>query len=430
MAEKKGFLHQLIVGKDKAEGFARASLPSNRWELFWDVLKGRFWKLVFLNLMMLVGLIPVIVLVFFNTTSSAAVGTALPYSAHLGIGYAPYPGVVQAGMAYSIGLSNSMFILMIPACVFAGIVFSGVFYIMRNLVWGEGVFIAPDFWKGLKDNIVHFMLIGLLEALVLWVTVYTSGLARLASAMGEGNFWMSMSTVSSMLVAVLFSMMCLYMMTLTVTYKLKFFQLLKNAFLLSLGMIFQNVFFAVLCFAPLILMFIIPSLASFLLMLYLMIGFSGAALGWTTYSHYVFDRFINDRVDGAAKNRGMYEKVNLQGQPVTKRVKSSRLVKRRPLKPVTDEDVVLTELPAAFTRADLQRLADEKERMREDAELWSIEHEDDPEIVGDMTIYEDEEPLDEYEESSAPEEQEEQQEEQQEEGETVKPSGKKKSKKK
>ena len=54
--QKKGFLHNLIVGKDKAEGYARASLPSNRWELFWDVLKGRFWKLIILNLMVVLAI--------------------------------------------------------------------------------------------------------------------------------------------------------------------------------------------------------------------------------------------------------------------------------------------------------------------------------------------------------------------------------------
>ena len=51
MAKKglKGLVNRLIEGKEKSEGYARASLPSNRWELFWDIFKGRFGKLVIIK---------------------------------------------------------------------------------------------------------------------------------------------------------------------------------------------------------------------------------------------------------------------------------------------------------------------------------------------------------------------------------------------
>ena len=55
MAQKKkrGLIDRLLMGSEKSEGYARASLPSNRWELFWDIFKGRFWKLVIVNLLVL-----------------------------------------------------------------------------------------------------------------------------------------------------------------------------------------------------------------------------------------------------------------------------------------------------------------------------------------------------------------------------------------
>jgi len=40
--KRKGLFDKLIMGSEKSEGYARASLPSNRWELFWDILKSRF----------------------------------------------------------------------------------------------------------------------------------------------------------------------------------------------------------------------------------------------------------------------------------------------------------------------------------------------------------------------------------------------------
>ena len=55
MAEKKkgGFINRLIMGTEKSEGYARSTLPSNRWELFWDIFKGRFGKLFFINILVL-----------------------------------------------------------------------------------------------------------------------------------------------------------------------------------------------------------------------------------------------------------------------------------------------------------------------------------------------------------------------------------------
>lgn len=74
MAEKKGLIQRFIVGKDRDENYARSTLPSNRWELLWDVIKGRFWKNVLLNLMLIVAFIPTIFILF--RTSLLAPNTA------------------------------------------------------------------------------------------------------------------------------------------------------------------------------------------------------------------------------------------------------------------------------------------------------------------------------------------------------------------
>ena len=62
MAQNKkkggGLINRLMLGKEKSEGYARSTLPSNRWELFWDILKGRLGKLVIINLLMVLFLIP------------------------------------------------------------------------------------------------------------------------------------------------------------------------------------------------------------------------------------------------------------------------------------------------------------------------------------------------------------------------------------
>lgn len=385
--QKKGFFHNLIVGKDKAEGYARASLPSNRWELFWDVFKGRFWKLIVLNLMVVLAAILPTILYLIATGSIDNYGSELPYSSAIGGGYPITPDVSLIGISMEIQIKNMVFTLLIPALVVAAVVLSGVFYIMRNLVWEEGVFMANDFWKGFKDNILHFLVIMLIEGVVLWMTNYSLNNIAYLEFLGQSNWFFLISKYVTIVVAVFITIMVFYMMTLTVTYKLTLRQLIRNSFILALGLLPQNLFFLVLCFAPLLIGMLLPSLFFIVLMVYLVIGFSGAILGWTTYNHWAYDKFINDRVPGAQKNRGIYQKVDMQGQPIVKKVRASKLIKKRPLKPVTDEEVTL-ELPATFTRADLAKLQEEKVRMAEEAERWSIEHENDPEVVDESLIIE------------------------------------------
>ena len=52
--EKKGLVARWLEGKERSEDYARSTLPTSRWSLFWDIFKGRFGRLVLVNLLMLV----------------------------------------------------------------------------------------------------------------------------------------------------------------------------------------------------------------------------------------------------------------------------------------------------------------------------------------------------------------------------------------
>ena len=40
--EKKGFIARMLEGKERSEEYARSTLPTNRWQLFFDIFKGNF----------------------------------------------------------------------------------------------------------------------------------------------------------------------------------------------------------------------------------------------------------------------------------------------------------------------------------------------------------------------------------------------------
>lgn len=115
-----------------------------------------------------------------------------------------------------------------------------------------------------------------------------------------------------------------------------------------------------------------------------LLGFSWFLLIWTDYSQWAFDKFINDRVPGAQKNRGIYEKVSKDDAEAIKKYReqlaqSSRTVlTRRPIKPITDDELQLAELPQSYSRADLQRLQESREALYRDNEEYIAAHKDDP----------------------------------------------------
>ena len=195
MAQKKkgGFFQRIIMGSEKAEGYARSTLPSNRWELGWDIFKGRFWKLVLVNLMLLVGALGIIFCVVMMYMGNVVIGSSLPFGQNLGMGYPYVEGLEAQAVLYQIGLTNTYFLLLIPACLLFGVVCSGVFYIMRNLVWTEGVFIANDFWRGLKQNIVQILFVMLGYSVFLLISKFSLNQIAWLEFNGQGNFFFSFS---------------------------------------------------------------------------------------------------------------------------------------------------------------------------------------------------------------------------------------------
>ena len=95
---------------------------------------------------------------------------------------------------------------------------------------------------------------------------------------------------------------------------------------------------------------------------------------WTDYSNWVFDTYINDKVPGAKKNRGIYKpQTEEQTDGEAEVIERSKLVSK-PVKPITDSEIEIYELPTSFTRADLEKLEATKRAMREDSDKYVEEH--------------------------------------------------------
>ncbi len=371
MADKEkrgGLVARWLIGKERSEDYARSTLPTSRWALFWDILKGRFGKLVLVNLFMVVTFLPVAAVIVLRVLDIGANGAVGPYAGGLGVGYPVLPDLV--GYAENIVFYSDLvwFGLLIPAAAIAALGIAGGGYIIRNLIWTEGIFVANDFLRGIRRNYWNVLEAVLVFAVLLFLARTMGNMADMLIALGVGNSgWLIASKV--------------------VGYVIVAFAVLTFP---------QTIFFAILATWPIFLtLFGGTILTAIGIILMLLIGISYMLLVWLDYSQWAFDKFVNPNM-GYATGRGLYNK-DKQGkseQAASPSMESaamreyrrqivamgkSKLV-CRPIKPI-DDDLEVYQLPDSFSREDLQRLRDSKTAIEEDTKAYEDEHKDDERYV-------------------------------------------------
>ncbi len=395
--ERKGLIARWLEGKERSEEYARSTLPTSRWGLFWDIFKGRFGRLVLTNLLILVTFIPLIALIFLRYVGIQASGMMGSFGAAMGGMYPAEPDVIGLAQLMIMQLDLLYFGLMIPAAAIAALGISGGMYIIRNLIWTEGVFVANDFVRGIKRNYWNVLEAVVLFTVVLFVARIMGDLADYLRAIGaQGAVWMTVSKVFGYILVAFVTLMTLWMISLGVNYKQGPWSLVRNSAVLTVGTFPQTVFFAAVGSWPVFLalfggMNFFGVIGMFLMILF---GFSYLFLVWMDFSQWAFDRFINPNI-GVAPGRGLYNKETQtmgRGTPNTEDSAAMREYKRlivaqgksklvcRPIKPIDDE-LEVYQLPDSFSREDLQRLRESKNAIEEDVKKYEEEHKDDEQFV-------------------------------------------------
>jgi hypothetical protein len=369
------------MGKDNLPDFTPDKLPHSRFAQFKDVFFGRLGAMVKINLLSLLFALPLIAvwaLTYFAKTVDAGM---IPYSGNIGLAYPVVPDAAEIGEIRNLMHNVRMYMMFIPCIVvlFAGL--SGAFYVMRRFVWGEGVGVAAHFFRGVKSNIAPFLLSSVFIATLFpFVMVAISSYDRLDIHAA----WKIIGLAASVIALVILLCMMIFLTTQAVTYNLKFFPLVRNSFLFSIALLPTNIIMLILSVLPVVLLMFasgIPFLGMIIVMIFILLGLSYIILLWTVYAHWAFDKFVNDRVEGAVKNRGIYRptedelKKRAERELMSKntRFNNPALIGRQ-IKSI-DDGSTYTPLSATFSRADLAKLAEEKQAVKDeiDAEFAELE---------------------------------------------------------
>ncbi len=396
--EKKGLIARWLEGKERSEDYARSTLPTSRWALFWDILKGRFGKLVLVNLLMVVTLLPLAAVIVWRILALGAQGMMGPYGAGLGVGYPAIPELVGYAEMTVFQADLLFFALFIPAGAIAALGISGGGYIIRNLIWTEGIFVANDFLRGIRRNYWNVLEAVLILTVLLFIARTMGNLADWLVALGaQGAGWLIASKVIGYIFVAFSVLLFFWMISLGISYKQGPWALFRNAVVMTIGTFPQTVFFAVLATWPIFLAMFAGGFFGIIgILILLLFGVSYMLLVWLDYSQWAFDRFINPGI-GVATGRGLYNKdkpkdtvgsagAAMQDSAAMREYRrlivaqgKSKLV-CRPIKPI-DDDLEVYQLPDSFSREDLAKLRESKAAIEEDTRAYEEEHKDDERYV-------------------------------------------------
>ena len=266
---------------------AKLSLPHNRNEVFFDLLRHRKMTLFALSCFVFMFFIPLAVdLLYFNFLESVA--------------------IANDKMEYLFSLFFYSMLIMLPCMVIGFLGLAGGFYVAKRLVWQEDVSLAVDFFHGIKDNWKHAILNGIAFGLFLFgLVVGTTYLlifspsTPILSGIGIGAL-LTLFLTFGMVISLNFTQDVYYENGVFVTYKNSFcFLGLLNwrvlvTFLFSTGVVIALSVFNMLTLGIGLALF--AFLNGVVIILY------------TLISHSAFDKYINKEHYPEMVGRGLYKK--------------------------------------------------------------------------------------------------------------------------
>lgn len=197
--------------------------------LFYEIFFRKFWKLIQLNLLYLLTLIPTFAIVF---VLSGMISNRLGMSADAisSLTGTAFSEVDAARLSITMDLLIRLFVSLFFTIFWGGgPATAGFVYILRSFIWEEPVFLARDFFTHVKSNFRQSLTVWIIDIIVFTAMCYAYFFYS-----SQTNLLFYLKYV--MLVPVfLYTMLHLFLYHLLVTYKLSIGKLYRNSALFALS---------------------------------------------------------------------------------------------------------------------------------------------------------------------------------------------------
>jgi len=264
--------------------FLVTDLPSNRKELFFDILKNQWRNLLLLSLIVMVILLPLVILRYYNMV----IITNMLNSNNI---EDIRNNVFNSYVAYNV--INSFLI------VICGVLFGGVLRIYKKLSYNDGFFLGADFIKGVKENFKDFVVI-------FSVYAFINFLLEILCV----NFLLDNNYLYYFFKVINYFIICpivLIWVSLSSIYSDKVIVKLKSSYKLYIRYLFKILLVFIILVLPLFFLFIGNSyIQLFLPIGYSILYFPYAYLIFVLFMNYIFDEQINKKNFPDLVGKGMF----------------------------------------------------------------------------------------------------------------------------
>lgn len=196
--------------------------------LFYEIFFRKFWKIIQLNIMYIVTLIPTFAIVF---VLSGMISNKLALNADSMTAVLKTASELDAAkISVTLDLLMRLYIS-IGFTVFwgGGPATAGFVYILRSFIWEDSVFLASDYFRHIKSNFRQSLAVWIIDIIVFAVMCYAYFFY------GSQASIMYYLKYVILVLAFFYTMLHLFLYHLLITYKLSIGKLYKNSALFALS---------------------------------------------------------------------------------------------------------------------------------------------------------------------------------------------------
>lgn len=298
-------LSKLDLQKD--ERLTRIPIETGRISHFLRTFKTNYAEIMLSNLLFMVFALPAIAVIFFVVPNMIkTLNAGLDFNGDMGIGLGGKNEILQ-GMLNIYNTWQWGFLMLVPCIALMGIGFAGLFYCMRNYLWGAPVKIRVHFFRGIKKRWAEFLLSFTYVGFVVWAVGFSILEYLKNSLQGAANAGHWVFMIASCFIALLSLLFLMNALPMFVSFKYKFKSVVKNSVIFSITMLLIEMILIVLLALPFLLL-----LSSFTKMIFYvafaMIGFGFYAMAITALAHNFFDSTIIPLYEYELKNKEKEER--------------------------------------------------------------------------------------------------------------------------
>lgn len=303
-------MNRFYYGKSGKSDYTQADLPKNRIELFFLTLRTRFGSLMLLNLAYMIFYLPafIVLLGAFSTWTNALYsfsGTAKEMSKDAMLTLSNQFSDFQNGLIFTTLLK------LIPCIFITGIANVGVAYDLRNWARDEHAFMWSDLWDSIKENWKQGLGISAINS-IMPILMFIG--FRFYSNLAKNNMIMFIPQLVLIMFGLVWYISLGSFNFLIVTYKLKFFDVIRNGILLSVARFPQCIVIKILNLLPILISIMLCYYVNLqvglfiFIIYYAVIGLCLSRFVNASFANYCFEKLINPNIKGARSNIGLRDK--------------------------------------------------------------------------------------------------------------------------